>query len=1471
MMKFKKKIIILLILFKHIINIKQNENIICGQGSTRIKCNLISITLKKDFIFEFPILEENEKFEIVGNLSVIDCKSPCKKIIIKSPLNYKSEININLIKVDLKAQFIIIDIKGNLNLKNSLISSSNKSTKFSSNNENCLSLTGYCYFYDRDKKNKIFNPTSIESNNYSIYYFRDYLKDGNYERLNDFLGLGTIIDYHGGGQIIINVDNVFIDESSFESSFKWKDKEILNKKNIDNNLSKEVKKKIRLKKKYFKNKIRKEDEKKIEVAATGGYIFLNINKLEIKNDKSKFRVDVLGNCYKEEDNIIITSSSSGFILAKINKTFEVKDKEKNEIILDDLLDNLYANNNCYTSSTGFIYLENEEHNILASIYDTKKNNEKKTKELINGKIEFTKNIKKTFFSHMINSNTKNINKKLIKNFLSNNNIKNDTQVENTNMVNFKLPVDFIFYKIYIKNVSMDIHFNTENNLNLVIKKLEINNSNQTVLSVLSSKYITFNEISLTNTVLKIFNILLILKKILNLYISSLQINRFFSNEADINLENSLINNYIDLNSEMISRPDDFDNLKNFDYIKNNFEKIKEYNFISINNSKKVSLITNSKIIFPIILLDSVKLEIQNNSKLISQFYKKAIVKSQNMACGYAGENNAGLGFFNFKTKNNFCIRDWIIKNKLVIERNENLKINFSSTPIFISKKDFIKDNVFVNIGGYIEMKGNDFFLEGSILAKGEDSSNIENIYIGSTAGGNISLEFEKYQIVEKSVLSISGGKGNNPLGPSGGGKIFIYYKPPDDELNEKRNEEYDKNFLDKFKLNINSFFFEKKNKKEEDKKTYDKLQPEFFDLGENSFESKNSYDFPNPIYSFYNQNRNLFLGKIYNKYECKPGYYSNLCLQCPFNKFKPFFGHGNCIECPCEIEKSIFYKPIIKAIDCPCKKKPFIQTYFLIILLLLGLFAGFIIYTYQMIKISKIENDFRLLLSIQDISNLKHRIICNGSNIAENPFHLDKNDFFFITNAKIFCKKFNKLCLYNNFEKIILNIFYFLNFSPLFFLIQSAMKMGKVQKIKYLLKNFLFLSNDSSVYIIKYTLSANASNFSIIFLNDLERLDSHQFSIKFPYKIPIIGMGLFHYEFKLDLKGPVNMLIIKNLKRTIKNQDFKLNDIIPGQLINRKNDKKIHTLDYLLSYLNVLLATLQIDIPKKKLIVRIMRFEVFLKNFNKYLEDYGFKIIFFINFALRKSYLHFNFFTIINISKENINKIIYILKENKKFAPKLYFEIIRKKRKKPISIIFPQIKQDKQKTQINKKSQNSQLSKKLSNLKSIKIPRIKKYKIIINKIRKITNRIFWTFFTYHNCIRKKLPYYFLKFIFLSILLAFKIYTSKSINIDEYIYIMVFYPSFIDEITIVLLILQIFINKKKLDKFIIYCSFLSFFKSLVISLIFICFFYPEYYYLSHFILLYFFYSFISLLLCYFNCYEISFELFDKTLLIIKKIN
>ena len=1429
-----------------------NDNIICSDESTNEICILKSINLKEDFKFKFPIFKTRTTYKIIGKSVIINCIDPCSKIEIKNPFGYLDQIELDLNLSTILGERVIFEFKGNAILENTKISATNKSTKMIKTSLNCISTTGYCFDYDKINKKKMKIPINVRED-YIIENFENYIKDKDYKMIKYNLGIGkfnTMNINKGGGQILININELKIKNSILESNFRWPLKE-LNKKKI---------KKINKKKNLSSDKLTK-------TSGTGGVIFIILEKLEIENEKTF--AEALGNCFLETEDNYYTSSSSGSILIKADKIMEIKGKEVNTLKIDDLVDKININNYCYSSSTGMMYIKNESKNYLGFIYEKKEIN----KNFLNIFIKNRK-IKKYYLSEGVNENFE-------------------------NKIKFNIPRKIIIIdKIYIKNLSMTLSINVGNK-ELYIRKFEVDNSKKIILFGPTSNIISFDVLNLKNTTLfKNENFLIKINVVLNLYASDIEVKRIFLKNSDLIMENSKITNFNDLKLLGNTIPIKLEYFQNLEYIIKNIENLRKYYFFTSIDSKTISLINNSEINFAITLLDSKEVHIEN-SKMKSNFKKKAKAESQNNACGYSGTNNGGLGFFNFKTKNNFCIKSWILKNKKDIYKFQNDINTFSSIPIFISKKDFIKHDVFVPIGGLIKLKGEKIYLEGSIEAKGEDSSNIEKIYIGSTSGGIISLDFDNYEIVEESIIDVSGGKGNYPLGSSGGGKVFLKFKPPVEnseiEKNELKNniflsvknsiyklfgKLFEKSTSDKIEKikhrNTNFNLFENKkslNKisklKDKKKKSFNTFDLKFFNLGEKSFDTISSYDFPNPIWSFYYENKSIFLGKIYNNYICHPGYFSSLCIKCPSDKFKPFYGFGNCIDCPCEIENSFLNNLSIDATDCHCKKQLFIETYFLEIILIFVIFTCIIIYMFQIIKMTNTENDLIYVLSIEDIANIKYKIVCEGNNIPKNALTVNLSDFYFIDNSLAFCEKFNNICKYNKFEKYLLNLAYFFNFSPSFFLLQSFLKFGKIKKIKNLLKNFVFISKDHTSYNLKYTISKNMNNLSIFFLKQKRKLNSHEFAIKFPYKLPVIGIGLFHYQFKLDLKNPLNVILIKHLKRNInKNYFYDFKNILPKQLLKiKKNAKKIFPFDYFFSYLIILLASLQIKIPFKQFKIRILRLEIFLEKFNIYLLKYGFKITLFMKFKIENQKYIYNFFSLLNTKKNNLKKIIYIFQNNKLFWPHFYFEIQRKKRNEPLSIIFPTIKIKKKESEsiININNKNSKLDKKENNLsKILKIPNKNK---CISFINKIFNNCFWIFFTYHTCKRKKLPYNLLKILILLILIFFKIYVSQRISFNDYIIMIIIYPPFIDEISIVLVILQVFINKKKLDKFIIYSSFFSFIKSFILTIIFYFFSKDTY----EFAVFYFFYSLIFLFLCYFNCYIISFDLFKKTKNIIQSIN
>jgi len=98
-------------------------------------------------------------------------------------------------------------------------------------------------------------------------------------------------------------------------------------------------------------------------------------------------------------------------------------------------------------------------------------------------------------------------------------------------------------------------------------------------------------------------------------------------------------------------------------------------------------------------------------------------------------------------------------------------------------------------------------------------------------------------------------------------------------------------------------------------------------------------------------------------------------------------------------------------------------------------------------------------------------------------------------------------------------------------------------------------------------------------------------------------------------------------------------------------------------------------------------------------------------------------------------------------------------------------------------------------------------------------KIFWRCFTFYNCQNKRLPYYQLKILFFFIIVSFRIYISKVFPFNLFISTFLFYPPFVEEINIIFLSIQLFVNKKRLNKFVIYSNFICFLKTVLLVIIF----------------------------------------------------
>ena len=96
----------------------------------------------------------------------------------------------------------------------------------------------------------------------------------------------------------------------------------------------------------------------------------------------------------------------------------------------------------------------------------------------------------------------------------------------------------------------------------------------------------------------------------------------------------------------------------------------------------------------------------------------------------------------------------------------------------------------VTAGGFINLKGNLLINEGIIESPGSNGYDSEKYYVGSSAGGVIKLDYDLYEIREEQSISIRGGKGDYPFGPSSGGKLVFFYDYSKIPVKEKDFQKY---------------------------------------------------------------------------------------------------------------------------------------------------------------------------------------------------------------------------------------------------------------------------------------------------------------------------------------------------------------------------------------------------------------------------------------------------------------------------------------------------------------------------------------------------------------------------------------------------------------------------------------------------------------------------------------------------------
>lgn len=1418
---------------------KLSANNICDPNSPKDTCTLISLDLKEDLVFTFPKSIQTNSYAIKGKDVQITCNYPCHQIIFILPDQAAYEVLIDLDSTKIYAERIKIKIKGNLVLKNSEFNTDNTSNLIKYDND-CITTSGYCFNCD-DKV--IIKPIKITD---TIAEFIDFIRVKDISKLELRRGLSSTHGLKGGGQIIIYTTQLSLDNS------------LLSSKGQNNQKTK--------------------DSTECIISGTGGYVYIVTNHFEVNIQKEQKLISVAGNCYDKKTSEI-SSSSSGHIFIKYttikdgifySKKTNMDHNLKNDSLPSDfekIINIVETNSNCYTSSTGFMYIENDDSNILSINYSPSEN-----------------------VSRTILNDTNNY----INSFKFNLSLKKDS---------------YSLTYLYVNNINIKL---TSINDNKPFKNIVTHNSSYEILIANTNSLWFIDGLISTESKFTHRGCIIIINNLFTIEKAELMVRAIVINDKTPILRSSKIDCINNENNEIGILPNNLNDLFDMNYIIENSEQLYKYYFICMISEESIDIIDRTSIKTPIFLAKTNQMGISSDSVVQGIFLSLAEYRNFDRICGLQGTHNAGLGYLSFEVDNDFCLDGFIKSNMSLIENNLNDKPSISTTPKYTSTSEYVSPFTYVKSGGIIKIIGKVINLEGKLSVEGFPSTKTDKIITSATAAGSIYLLFDKYNFVENSIVNIMGGIYNERNGPGGGGKIVLSLKSNEESkinfenfiiTNDSKITSVTDYILFKYSnapihlrdtqifstepmikgyvidIAKRLYYFIRKIISVKNKKNINNIKL-------NKYSAKKDFYLPNAVTVFYNQNRNKFSGKIINLEYCKPGFTTPLCLPCPSNTFKPFYGIDACIPCPCALSTDPISTAYVSVSDCQCKNISIFQLYFLEIIIIFGILVSFVVYNVQAAKIKSERRQSEILLRTEDLVNIKYKINCKGINIPNSPFRISPHNLTFIDNPTNFTERFNQITEFLWIEKVILYALFLLNLSPLYYLVLYAFKLNKIGAIKKHLLKYTFIYLDiEDKFVLKYTLSANYSHLTLYFVKIKDNTPSYAFELDFPYIIPIVGIGNFHYQFKLNLNDPYLVYFIKFLKRSIDYEKMNVNSFIPVHLLNNinTNSKKSENpnIDYFLSYLNLLLSTIQFNIPKEKLKERLIILKNYITELNGYLSAYGFKFLILLDLNDDHTKFTFDFLNEMFTKVKLLHQIQDLFPKNEGYIANLVLKIVRVRRSKPLSIIF-------------EKADSINPSSPLKDATRFSLPSIKK-----NYIQGDKNKIFsklaneahdvllikvfymikvyindtlivnlWKFFAYHDCRGYKYTYKGFVVIFYLLIIVIQLILSKDAQFNSYTFYSLFPPVFIDQINIMLFILQLVINKSKLEKLMVYSSFVSFIKSFIIGAIFLL---GSDSSVTQYFSLYWINAVACLFICFSTCFNLSLHQFEKNHRTFSRIN
>ena len=859
--------------------------------------------------------------------------------------------------------------------------------------------------------------------------------------------------------------------------------------------------------------------------------------------------------------------------------------------------------------------------------------------------------------------------------------------------------------------------------------------------------------------------------------------------------------------------------------------------IIFSNENEINFLTKLELKSAFIFLNSNNLIIGSDVKIRAEMSLELVLQTNDNFCGVKGANSATLGGLHDRNNHVTCFHNYLQTHyEIFLESQEHFlvvseKIKYITDSSVVIKK--VKE-----AGGVVILASKIAEISGYIGAEGSDSESVDNINIGASGGGSVLFNIENLKFTKEVKVSVKGGKGSTYCGFGGNGKVILNF-----------------NQINLMEKNISTFF----------------------DLGENNLPIFEKLSLPNFYVRFLIDNREFFIGKIVSKKECCPGQFGILCQTCPAGTYQPYYGKQTCNTCPCFVDKSKWDEKILATSfnQCHCINTQQRKQYSLLITLLVSMFLAVVFYRIGFYRSNSSKYERAFSFTIDDIPSTFLIIYCRGSNNISNPFVVGDEGHIVVNNWNEFKEEFNRRATWNWKNKLMMTFSYIFFFSPFYLYLKTFLRSSKVSGLKALIKNFEWSFNTQQL-IAKCHVSYNSSHFQLIFLSPDKVTKIHTFMIQFPRIIRILGNGTFENEFKIDYSDPNVQLVIKNLKRQIYKSDIthlkipkillKITKKVPVNSVNP-------TIDYIFSYLSLLISTIIINLPFFKMRERFQRLTEFMSSVNLFLRDFGYRIDLVFEFTYRKKTFEINANGLASKQQAVLKRYYFLFQNQAVFNFQKKFLISNIERKLPISNFFGLgQKTEEPINHINAfEAQDQKMELRMlfeAHIKIKKTAYLAMIRMYLGDIELKLKKIFWKLVTFHHCrVFSMSSKFILVFLFGLLLLSNYLSHTESSNLFSLELSTFLFPA-IHWIHLGCFGLYVVFNKKKLLKTVIYGSIMNIIKNTLIGVYLLV---MSKEFMDTLLYQFLIEGFLHFTICYLGCFVISFEHFMKCFKNVAKMN